>query len=268
MLLDDATEFSRTSPARGFTLIEMLIAMAITLVMIGAVVTLFANLSNSVRDRRAVIEMSGQFRHARNMLQQDLQGATCNGLVWQRPDENQGYIEIIEGPQTDSNPSPMLRDTNNDGIVDTSDFDVATSILPRNNAVEDLNGNGKIEDNEVEQYTHKPQSLAPGGLGDFDDILMLTVRNEHEPFVGRQPENVRIDANKPQHSTSIPHRCLVDQTIESPLAEVVWYAIENPDADQQCQRLFRRTGHADDLPSYALNCPVGQSVSISRIRQR
>ena len=58
----------------AFTLVEMLIAMAITLVMIGAVVTLFANLSNSVRDRRAVVEMSGQLRHARNMLQQDLQG--------------------------------------------------------------------------------------------------------------------------------------------------------------------------------------------------
>ena len=30
------------NPHRGFTLVEMLIAMAITLVMIGAVVTLFA----------------------------------------------------------------------------------------------------------------------------------------------------------------------------------------------------------------------------------
>ena len=88
----------RPGPQSGFTLIEMLIAMAITLVMIGAVVTLFANVSNSVRNRRAVVEMSGQLRHARNMLQQDLQGATCTGLTWQRPDENQGYIEIVEGP--------------------------------------------------------------------------------------------------------------------------------------------------------------------------
>ena len=122
--------------AEGFTLVEMLIAMAITLVMVGAVVTLFANISNSVRNRRAVVEMSGQLRHARNMLQQDLQGATCPGLPWQRPDENLGYIEIIEGPLSDRNPSAMLRDeTGNDGIVDTADFDVSLSILPRNNAV-------------------------------------------------------------------------------------------------------------------------------------
>src|SRR2546430_14526712 len=54
---------------RGFTLVEMLVAMAITLVMMGAVVTLFANISNSVRNRRATIEMSAQLRHVRNVLQ-------------------------------------------------------------------------------------------------------------------------------------------------------------------------------------------------------
>ncbi len=75
----------------------MLVAMAITLVMMAAVVTLFANVSNSVRNRRATIEMSGQLRHVRNVLQQDLQGATCPGLTWQRPESNHGYIELIEG---------------------------------------------------------------------------------------------------------------------------------------------------------------------------
>src|SRR4051794_13910408 len=83
---------------RAFTLIEMLVAMAITLVMMGAVVTLFANISNSVRNRRATTEMSGQLRHVRNVLQQDLQGATCPGVTWQKPESNHGYIEVIEGP--------------------------------------------------------------------------------------------------------------------------------------------------------------------------
>ena len=110
----------------------MLIAMAITLVMVGAVVTLFANISNSVRDRRAMIELSGQLRHARNMLQQDLEGATCNGLVWQRPDENQGYIEIIEGPHREGQASDLV-----DGIrhrliaeIDHTHLDHPASNLP------------------------------------------------------------------------------------------------------------------------------------------
>src|SRR5688572_31697839 len=92
----------------GFTLVEMLVAMAITLVMMAAVVTLFANVSGSVRNRRATIEMSGQLRHVRNMLQQDLQGATCPGLTWQRPESNHGYIELIEGQYREGNASRLI----------------------------------------------------------------------------------------------------------------------------------------------------------------
>ena len=47
-------------PRRGLTLVEMLIAMAITLLMMAGVVNLFANMSAGVRDRRAMI---GQQAH-------------------------------------------------------------------------------------------------------------------------------------------------------------------------------------------------------------
>ncbi len=42
----------------GVTLIELMISLAITLIMMGAVVTLFANMTSSVTDSRAVINMS------------------------------------------------------------------------------------------------------------------------------------------------------------------------------------------------------------------
>src|SRR5262245_25074446 len=77
----------------AFTLVEMLVAMAITLVMMAAVVTLFANVSHSVRNQRANLELSSQIRQVRNALQQDLQNATCPGLTWQRPESNHGNIE-------------------------------------------------------------------------------------------------------------------------------------------------------------------------------
>ncbi len=169
-----------SSPGRhGFTLIEMLIAMAITLVMIGAVVTLFANITNSVRNRRAVVEMSGQLRHARNMLQQDLQGATCNGLVWQRPDENQGYIEIIEGPQREGQASVLV-----DGTTQSDPTQPTT--IPRSTTKRRLFRRATCHSRRSESNA---MATDGGGLGDFDDILMLTVRNEHEPFVGRVPKN-------------------------------------------------------------------------------
>jgi len=202
--------------AAGFTLVEMLIAMAITLVMIGAVVTLFANISNGVRNRRAVIEMSGQLRHARNMLQQDLQGATCNGLVWQRPDENQGYIEIIEGPHREGQASILVDRTDNIAApVFNPELDHKTSIIPSSNV----------------PFPDSTWATDGGSLGDYDDILMLTVRNEHEPFVGRAPKTdasaTAVRPNAASVATGFPR--WESTTIESPLAEVVWHAVENPD---------------------------------------
>ena len=230
----------------GFTLVEMLIAMAITLVMVGAVVALFANVSNSVRNRRAVVEVSGQLRHVRNMLQQDLRGATCPGLPWRRPEDNQGYIEIVEGPYSDRNPSSMIRDTSNppDGVFDEADFDVALSFLPRNDAGADTNSDGKIDPNELRQHTNDPRSLVPGGLGDADDVLMLTVRNEHEPFVGRVPEMSKKGATsvRPNQTDAAPFGNWNSETIESPLAEVVWYAVENPRESENANGYFGEPG--------------------------
>jgi Prokaryotic N-terminal methylation motif len=228
---------SRPTP-RGITLVEMLIAMAITLIMMGAVVTLFANVSNSVRNRRAVIEMSGQLRHVRNVLQGDLEGATCPGLTWQRPEHNRGYIEIIEGSNHDMNPSMLTDGFNN---PDDPELDPKLSFVPRNNLImKDYDNDGEIGDGEdIRMHLQDEDSLfvngqGVNGLGDADDVLMLTVRNEHEPFVGRVPAKVRLNANnaEPFDVDDATDAWSYD-SVESPLAEVVWYAIENPvkDAD-------------------------------------
>ncbi|MCI0492616.1 MAG: type II secretion system GspH family protein [Planctomycetes bacterium] len=207
---------SRSLHAVGITLVEMLIAMAITIVMMGAVVTLFANVSNSIRNRRATIEMSGQLRHVRNMLQQDLAGATCPGLTWQRPESNHGYIEIIEGQYREGNASRLIDANPSDNTtwpptVLNPEIDHTTSILPSSNL----------------PYTSDPAKAGwatdGGGLGDYDDILMLTIRNEHEPFVGRMPSGCR-----PDDTNAYGFDRWNFQTIESPLAEVVWFAVENP----------------------------------------
>ena len=91
----------------GLTLVEMLVAMAITLVMMAAVVNLFANVGASVRNRRATIEMGGQLRLVRLRLHNDLVGATCPTLTWQRPGDDNGYLEIVEGQWSDKNPSGL-----------------------------------------------------------------------------------------------------------------------------------------------------------------
>ena len=160
----------------ALTLIEMLVGMAITLVMMAAVVNLFANLGSGVSFRRATMEMNTQLRMTRARLFKDLAGATCRAIpkIAAHNDEDaDGYIEIIEGDRTDTTPY--------DPDVLTLD---STTIIP-GSQVNPLDGSS---------------------LGDYDDVLALTVQSDTEPFIGSYDGN----------------------TIESKKAEVVWFAIQNP----------------------------------------
>ncbi|MCC7475553.1 MAG: hypothetical protein IT425_09170, partial [Pirellulales bacterium] len=194
----------------------MLVAMAITLVMMAAVVTLFANVSNSVRNRRATMRLNADIRQARNVLQQDLQGATCPGLTWQKPESNVGYIELIEGPHREGNASRLVDGIDSPLAPDFNpEIDHGLSILPSSN---------------LPFTTANPTWVTDGGgLGDYDDVLMLTVRNEQKPFVGRSPTSL----NAPNGFDG-----WTAETIESQLAEVVWFSLENPEASSNAESFF------------------------------
>ncbi len=204
---------------RGLTLVEMLISMAVTLVMMAAVVNLFANIGAGVRNRNASMELGTQLRLARARLFKDLAGATSAA----RPklpsdDHDDGYLEIIEGQWSDKNPSGLVTATS----IDTNNgLDSKTSILPRDN-------NGQLiqwDDTDGDGVFDGGENYFSGfsGLGDYDDILALTVRSESEPFVGRLP--VWQDPDGPGGPE--PFQWVVT-TIESDLAEVIWYAVQNP----------------------------------------
>ncbi len=91
-----STQLSVTSRS-AYTLVEMLVATALTMVLMGAVVTIFGSIGRTVSDSRSVVESCDRLRAASIRLQMDLDGATATGLAGKNPDEN-GYLQIIEGP--------------------------------------------------------------------------------------------------------------------------------------------------------------------------
>ncbi|WP_428305277.1 PulJ/GspJ family protein [Lacipirellula sp.] len=198
----------------GLTLIEMLVALAVTLVMMAAVVNLFANISGSIRNRRAAIETGAQLRQVRQRLAMDLNGATCRGTTWQRPEANQGYIEVIEGEWSDKNPSSLI-----DGNTANGELDYTISSIPSSQAFDsDL---GLVADGR----SGFPVGAITDGraLGDWDDVLALTVRSESDPFTARY----------------------LNAFVESPVAEVVWLATEQgpsatPNPNDGMRRVYRR----------------------------
>ncbi len=173
---------------RGFTLVEVLLATAITLIMMAAVVTLFGYVGGRVADSRALLEMAERLRAARQRLQEDLAGVTAPMQPPLRPEQNKGYFEYVEGVVVEpfqannlQNPTPLV-----------------SAPLVAVNTV---------------RSTPVPDTSA----GDFDDILMFTTRSQGEPFVGRfalpPPPQPGVQPNL--------------TTIQSYVAEVAWFVRHN-----------------------------------------
>jgi prepilin-type N-terminal cleavage/methylation domain-containing protein len=93
-------------PRRGLTLVEMLVAMTASLILFGAVVTVFQILGDAVSRSRRTGRLDSDMCSLRLQLQQDLAGVTANkdtnGLLCEVDSGSvTGYFEFIEGPNND-----------------------------------------------------------------------------------------------------------------------------------------------------------------------
>ncbi len=86
---------------RGLTLIEVMVSLAAALVVLAAVVSVLGMVTKGVADSRSMIEVTNRLRTAQVLLRNDLAGATSPGLVWQKGEAGNGYLEIVEGPKVD-----------------------------------------------------------------------------------------------------------------------------------------------------------------------
>ena len=115
----------------GFTLIEILVATTLSLILLGAVITMFGNVSNSISDSRGMLESADRLRLAEERLQMDLAGHTATPNPPRKPENNEGYLEIIEGPATAT--SNIAVNTDSGNVVDTTvgDFDDILMLTTR-----------------------------------------------------------------------------------------------------------------------------------------
>lgn len=121
----------------GFTLIEVLIAMTVTLIMMAIVVKIFADIGDGVSNRRSVMEMVDRLRATSNRLQADLGGLTVQTLPPLHAEQGSGYLEITDDlvlyppsvPGVDENGKVVAFDTTLGDIGDTLAF---TTRAPAN----------------------------------------------------------------------------------------------------------------------------------------
>ena len=186
---------------KAFTLVEMLVVVAVTVILMLALVQVFDFVGEGISDRRSIIEVSGELRAAVMRLQRDLDGVTVTTLPPAEPQAGEGYLEIIEGEWNDTFPV--------NGVV--------------------------------------PPELSL--LGDTDDLLMFTARSEGEPFVGRYGDN----------------------TIESKVAEIVWWIGNdpvNPGKRSLYRRVFLIRPDLNDSTGIISNAGISSFVSVNDISVR
>lgn len=91
----------RQRGTRGFTLLEVMIATAVTLLMMLSLAVIFKAIGDSMRQGRAALELNSKLRTVAFRLRTDLENIT----VTPRPPLNQsagvGYCKIYDGPMTD-----------------------------------------------------------------------------------------------------------------------------------------------------------------------
>jgi len=139
----------------GFTLVEMLVAMTLTLLLMATVVEVFDMVGQGVTQSRSMLEISSSLRSTRDLLSTDLGNATCRTMPAVHPGEGLGYFTYIEGPRTDN-------------VGATIDW----STLP------DWKPIASGDPNNLD--------FDPSLLGDFDDMLLFTARSgDLSPFIGR-----------------------------------------------------------------------------------
>jgi type II secretory pathway component PulJ len=140
----------RSAVRTGFTLIELLVSTALSLLLLGVVITMFGQVSESITQSRAMLEAADRLRLAEQHLHLDLTGVTAIVNPPGRPENNRGYFEIIEGPVG----LPTTGITSNMTLPST-----VAKNTDKNNANDE-------------------------SVGDFDDILMFTVYSPDRPFIG------------------------------------------------------------------------------------
>ena len=139
----------QSSSARcAMTLVEMLVAMAASLILMALVARAFAAFSGAMSNSRAILETDSRLRAAARRLRDDLKGATAEMLPPMNPGKGRGYFEVIEGPLTDYQDAsvPVVPPAIPPAIVSGT-----TDVCPT----------------------------------DIDDVLLFTTKNSKTPFVGR-----------------------------------------------------------------------------------
>jgi len=139
----------RSTESTGFTLVEVLVGLAATLLILLAMVQAFKFASAEMQEGRASLELTSKLRATQSLLRDDLRRLTVEAKSYYNlAAAPNGYFEIADGPKVDMNNLADDADPTLPGVVEST-----TSLI----------------------------------VGDYDDIFAGTIRSDGPAFRGRGP---------------------------------------------------------------------------------
>ncbi len=99
----------------GYTLVELLLSMALGLMILAAVIQMFSVMGNTINGSRSSLEMNEELCRTAALLRSDLEGITVIADPPRAPENGEGYLQIIEGPVgVEKGPETVSWDTDGD----------------------------------------------------------------------------------------------------------------------------------------------------------
>lgn len=107
-----------TPSRRGFTLVEVLVATAVTLLMMVSLAKVFKLVGDSMKQGRAALELNSRLRNVAHRIQLDLSNITVTPKPGSDALTGSGYLKIYDGPLTDYSYGMISSTFNRFGDVD------------------------------------------------------------------------------------------------------------------------------------------------------
>ena len=215
---------TQTSSACGFTLPEMLIAMAVTLLLMGALAKSFGLIGESVRDGRARVELTGLTRDITLRINDELSRTTVSMVPPTTQNRGDGYLLYYEGPMTDVTGGILGRspdDGNEFTLQDTKFGDLDDYLAFTARAPEGQWFRGKVPRFLLDRKTAEREGVPydPGNFagGPLDPVVITSKFAEIVYFVSPEYQldpssgNYLLDANGTPQFTDFEGNGLPDR---------------------------------------------------------
>ena len=172
-----------TRRRQGFTLLEVLIATAVTLLMMVSLAQIFKSIGDSMKQGRAALELNNRLRSVALRIRNDLENLTVVPNPPVTPKSGTGYLKLFDGSLTDYSGSQFVSTTspNLSRFGDIDDIFMATARAG------DVPFKGKVPRfllrNDVAADYIPDLVTDSDGDGIADDLEPVTIESQHAEIV-------------------------------------------------------------------------------------